>query len=426
MMSSFLKVPPPVHARISSRLALRCSSMLLFCDNIDCIRSRYRGRLRFFFSFGMAFCDVVTQCHDNVLKYLNGDELASAARTCSAMRHLAYTHDACWKYSPAADKPESVTWREEYNRCKHAQMAMAGRSVPNATMDCGSYVRHLHVYHTVVLVITQELDVYVHSIDIQCTRLIGSMATGVMAGASYVSATSCGRRTLLTTSHGMVSLVIRGQQAVHTAVFGVDAAMLTTDRLSACFVNEHAACMVGNMAGHCRFGVAHFENEWSLHANSTLVGHLVDAMPFDRIVHMGDNACLMSDAEGTLCRIDAFSWAQEHAFLPPSGTVDAMKATETGSVVIMTSSFSVFVVHSNLTIVKVGEVAYIQSLPVAIAAYRKWVMVFPYFQQYVIDMHEGQVCQTIHSHSKHVTACAFTDTHAFLGGCHGELFSVRL
>jgi len=220
--------------------------------------------------------------------------------------------------------------------------------------------------------------------------------------------------------------VIRGQQAVHTAVFGVDAAMLGAERLSACFVNEHAACMVGNMAGQCRFGVAHFENEWCLHANSTLIGHLVENVPFDKIVHMGNHACLMADAEGTLCKINAFSWEQKRARLPPNGTVDAMQVSSVGTVVIMTSAFEVFVIHPDLTIVHAGTVPYMQTRPIAMSTYRDAVMIFPYFQQYVVDTTRQQLRQTIHSHSKHVTACVFTDTHAFLGGCHGELFSVKL
>jgi len=374
----------------------------------------------------MSFCDVVTQCHDNVLKYLTGNELAAAARTCAAMQNLTYAHDDCWKNTSRVEKPASVTWREQHNRCKHATNVLAGRSVPNATMDCGTYVRHLHCYDSVVLVITEALDVYVHSIDLRCTSRIVSVATGVLQGATYVEATSCGRRTLLTTSLGMVSLVIRGQQAVHAAVLGVDAAMLGAERLSACFVNEHAACMVGNIGGQCRFGVAHFENEWCLHASSTLIGHLVDNVPFDKIVHMGHHACLMADADGTLCRINAFSWEQTRTRLPRDGTVDGMQVSAVHTVVIITSAFSVFVVHHDMTVVKVGTVPYMQSRPISMAAYRDAVMIFPYFQQYVVDTQKEQVCQTIHSHSKHVTACVFTDTHAFLGGCHGELFAVKL
>ena len=426
MVSSLRNVPPPVHSRICLRLASSSSSRVHFFDNISLIRSLYRGRLRFFFCFGMSFCDAVTQCHDNVLKYLTGNELAAAARTCAAMRDLTYAHDDCWKRTSQVEKPASVTWREQHNRCKHASIVLAGRSVPNATMDCGTYVRHLHAYDSVVLVITEALEVYVHSIDRKCTTRLVSVATGVLQGATYVGATSCGRRTLLTTSLGIVSLVIRGQQAVHAAVFGVDAVTLAAHRMSACFVNEHAACMVGNMGGQCRFGVAHFENEWCLHASSTLIGHLVDNVPFDKIVHMGDHACLMADAEGTLCRINAFSWEQTRTCLPPGGTVDGMQVSAVGTVAIITSSFSVFLVHHDMTVVEVGTVPYMQNRPIAMSTYRDAVMLFPYFQQYAVDTQEEEVCHQIHMHCKHVTACVFTDTHAFLGGCHGELFAVKL
>ena len=372
----------------------------------------------------MAFCDALIQCHDNVLKYLTGCELAATARTCSSMRHLTYWHDECWKHASPVAKPSSVTWREQHYRSQHATKLMAGRSLPNATMSCGTYVRHVHVYETVVLVITEALVVYVHDINNHQTCRMIDVCSGALYGANFVSAASCGRRTLLTTTLGMVSLVIQGQQAVHAALFAGDNSVPHDSRMHTCFVNERVACMVGS-----RFVVAHFDNATCLHARSTLVGHITGGEVYDRIVYAGGDHCVMAGTQGNLSRIHAFSWAQTRTHLPSlkeCGTIDAMQATTNGVVVIVTSSFNVYTVDANLAVAYVGVVPYMQSRPIATAAYGSDVMVFPYFEQYVVHSRPGCVDENTHAHNKHITACVFTDTHAVFGGCHGELFVVRL